>query len=164
MIRDRRPHSQPAHSQPVARNVEGPMIGSLQALLLAFPVALFPAALVSDIAYLNTAEMQWSNFSAWLLAGGELFCGLLLLGAFVTLVQSGRSGYGGRAVLYFIVVLLFAVGLVNSFQHSRDAWWSVDTLGLVLSIAGALLALVAGLIGYSARAGHVAVTDRGTAR
>ena len=109
--------------------------------------------------------MQWSNFSAWLLAGGELFTGLLLIGAFVTLVRSGRSGYGGRALIYFLVVLLlFAVGLVNSFQHSRDAWWSVETLGLVLSVAGALLALVAGFIGYSARAAHQVVHDREIAR
>ena len=79
MIRDRRPPS--AHH---VRTASGPMIGSLQALLLAFPVALFPAALVSDITYLNTAEMQWSNFSAWLLAGGELFTGLLLIGAVIT--------------------------------------------------------------------------------
>lgn len=160
MIRDRRPNS-----TQIARAASGPMIGSLQALLLAFPVALFPAALVSDIAYLNTAEMQWSNFSAWLLAGGELFAGLLLIGAFVTLVRAGRSGYRGRAFLYFLVVLLlFAVGLVNSFQHSRDAWWSVETLGLVLSVAGALLALVAGFIGYSARAAHAVVNDREIAR
>lgn len=160
MIRDRRPPS--AHH---VRAASGPMIGSLQALLLAFPVALFPAALVSDITYLNTAEMQWSNFSAWLLAGGELFTGLLLIGAFVTLVRSGRSGYGGRALIYFLVVLLlFAVGLVNSFQHSRDAWWSVETLGLVLSVAGALLALVAGFIGYSARAAHEVTRDREIAR
>ena len=62
------------------------------------------------------------------------------------------------------MLLLFAVGLVNSFQHSRDAWWSVETLGLVLSVAGALLALLAGFIGYSARAAHEVVHGREIAR
>ena len=124
------------------------MIGSFQSLLLAFPVALFPAALVTDITYLNTAEIQWTNFSAWLLAGGTLFAGLLLIGALVSLVR-WRSG---RATLYFLLVLaLFAVGLINSFQHSGDGWASVGTFGLILSILGALLALAAGTIGYSSR-------------
>jgi uncharacterized membrane protein len=35
----------------------------LHALLLAFPVALFASALLSDITYLKSAEIQWSNFS-----------------------------------------------------------------------------------------------------
>ena len=73
----------------------------IHAILLAFPVALYPAALLSDITYLNTAEIQWTNFSAWLLAAGELFAGLLLIGALVSLVRS-RSG---RATLYFLLVL-----------------------------------------------------------
>ena len=43
----------------------------LHAILLAFPVALYPAALLTDITYLNTAEIQWSNFSSWLIAGAD---------------------------------------------------------------------------------------------
>lgn len=39
----------------------------LHAILLAFPIALFASALLSDIIYLKSAEMQWSNFSAWLI-------------------------------------------------------------------------------------------------
>ncbi len=138
MLPDRRPHP------PAIR----PMIGAFQALLLAFPVALFPAALVTDITYLNTAEIQWTNFSAWLLAAGELFAGLLLIAALVSLVRRRR----GRAVVYFLLVLaLFVVGLLNSFQHSGDGWASVGTFGLVLSILGAILALAAGALGYASR-------------
>ncbi len=131
------------------RRLHPPMVGPFHALLLAFPVALFPAALVSDIAYLNTAEMQWSNFAAWLLAGAELFAGLVLIAAIFALWRAARKA---RALMYFIITLsLFVVGLVNSFQHSRDAWSSVGTLGLWLSIAGTVLALAAGLIGYASR-------------
>ena len=138
MLPDRRPHTSTIR----------PMIGPFQALLLAFPVALFPAALVTDITYLNTAEIQWTNFSAWLLAGGELFTGLLLIAALVSLVRR-RSG---RAVVYFLLVLaLFVVGLLNSFQHSGDGWASVGTFGLILSLLGAVLALAAGALGYASR-------------
>ncbi|HAD16825.1 MAG TPA: hypothetical protein DCF81_08065, partial [Erythrobacter sp.] len=50
----------------------------IHAILLAFPVALYPAALLSDITYLNTAVIQWTNFSSWLIAGADVFAGLVL--------------------------------------------------------------------------------------
>jgi uncharacterized membrane protein len=46
-----------------------PFLHPLHGLLLAFPVALFTFALLTDIAYLQTAEIQWSNFSSWLIVG-----------------------------------------------------------------------------------------------
>ena len=55
-----------------------PSINPLHAILLAFPVALYPAALLTDITYYNTAVVQWTNFSSWLIAGADLFAGLVL--------------------------------------------------------------------------------------
>ena len=43
----------------------------LHGLLLAFPVALFTGTVATDITYLNTGEMQWTNFSAWLNAAAK---------------------------------------------------------------------------------------------
>ena len=105
------------------------------AILLAFPLALFPSALLSDITYLNTAEIQWTNFSSWLIAGAVLFAGLLLVWTILALLF-GRTRYGrGRGLVFLVLVsLMFAAGLVNAFQHARDGWHSVGTLGLVLSI------------------------------
>lgn len=37
---------------------------ALNSIVLAFPVALYPTALVFDITYLNTEVVQWTNFSA----------------------------------------------------------------------------------------------------
>jgi uncharacterized membrane protein len=95
----------------------------VHAILLGFPIALFSANLVTDIAYLRTAEIQWTNFSAWLNAGGLVFGGLVLLWALVSL---------------FI-----------GFQHSRDGWSSVGTFGLLLSIVTVVLALAAGVIAHT---------------
>lgn len=119
----------------------------LHALLLAFPVALFPAALLADVTYLNTSEMQWSNFAAWLIAGGMLFCGLACAWALLRLAVR-RAGSGWLAL---VLVLLFVAGLVNSFQHSHDGWTSVGTPGLLLSAISTVLALAAGWIAYSAQ-------------
>lgn len=122
----------------------------LHGLLLSFPVALFPAALVTDIAYLRTEQIQWTNFSAWLIAGAMVFTGLVLAWAVVSLVIGLRGGDRLRRMVYAGVLAgLFVVGLINAFQHSRDGWSSVGTFGLLLSILSAILALAAGVIAHS---------------
>lgn len=126
------------------RGIEAAPLPTLHAILLAFPIALFGAALVSDIAYLNSAEIQWSNFSAWLITGALVFGALVLLWALIDLLRRRRG-----LIYAALLGLMCLVGLINAFQHSRDAWSSVGTTGLVLSILSALLALAAGWLGYS---------------
>lgn len=122
----------------------------LHGLLLSFPVALFPAALVTDIAYLRTEQIQWTNFSAWLIAGAMVFTGLVLAWAVVSLVIGLRGGDRLRRMVYAGVLAgLFVVGLINAFQHSRDGWSSVGMFGLLLSIISAILAVAAGVIAHS---------------
>lgn len=128
-----------------------PFLHPLHAILLAFPIALFAGALASDITYLNTAVIQWSNFSSWLIAGALLFGGLALAWAIVLVFIHRSAGLRGRAVLFLVLLaVMWIAGLINAFQHSRDAWSSVGTTGLVLSIVSTVLALAAGWIGYSA--------------
>lgn len=122
-------------------------VNPLHAILLAFPVALYPSALLADVTYLNTQVIQWTNFSQWLIAGAVLFTGLVLawglLGFF-----AGRAKFArGRNLLYVAVVgAMFIAGMVNMFQHSRDGWHSVGTLGIVLSSACTILAFAAAVI------------------
>lgn len=117
----------------------------LHAILLAFPIALFTGAVVTDIAYLNTAEIQWSNFSAWMIAGGLLFSALVLLWAAALVFTSRRRAARLGPTAYLVCVgAMGVIGLINAFHHSRDAWSSVGAAGLVMSILCALMALVAG--------------------
>jgi len=53
-----------------ARYTRPPVWEPVHAMLGAFPLALLPAALVTDTAHAATAQMQWANFSVWLIAGG----------------------------------------------------------------------------------------------
>ena len=120
----------------------------VHAMLLAFPLALFLAALLSDIAYFNTFQIQWSNFSSWLIAGGLVGNGFALLWALVDLIRF-RRGALGLPVAYFVALLAsFVLGFINALVHAKDAWAVMPT-GLYLSIAVALLGLVAALLGYS---------------
>ncbi len=118
----------------------------IHAILLAFPVALYPAALLSDITYLNTAVIQWTNFSSWLIAGADVFAGLVLAWALVTQFL-GRTRLRGWAYV-IVVALMFIAGVLNAFQHARDGWHSVGTFGLVLSILCTILAFVAAFLAY----------------
>ncbi len=138
---------------------------ALHAILLGFPIALFSSALVTDITYLRTEELQWTNFSAWLIAGGLVFGGLVLVWALVSLVLGLRAADKGRRLLYAIVLAAMCVaGLINAFQHSRDGWSSVGTFGLLLSIVTVTLSLIAGLIAHSRLLDRVGPFNRGVAR
>lgn len=125
-------------------------IHPLHALLLAFPVALFTAALLSDIAYLKSAEIQWSNFSAWAITGALVVGAPVLLWAALGLFRHRRDPRRIRALAYFLLILvMWIAGLINAFKHSQDAWSSVGTAGVALSIVSTLTALIAGWIAYS---------------
>lgn len=133
---------------PAPRGIGATPLHPVHAILLAFPISLFCAGLASDIAYLKSAAVQWTNFSSWLIAGGCFFGGLVLAWAILSIVVPGRMTRL-RALAYFVAVaVMFVAGLVNAFQHSHDGWSSVGAAGLVLSIIASLAALIAGAIGY----------------
>ena len=120
----------------------------LHAVLLAFPFSLFLGALLSDLAYWNTFQIQWANFSSWLIAGGLVGGGFALLWALVDLIRFRRAG-GLRALIYFVLLLvMFVLGFVNALVHAKDAWATMPE-SLYLSAVTTLLALAAAWIGYS---------------
>ena len=121
--------------------------GPLHALLLAGSVPLFLGALLSDVAYGQTYQIQWANFASWLIAGALVFCGFALLFALVNLVRAEHKG--GRPVAYFLLLLgTWVLGLVNAFQHAKDAY-AMMPAGLVLSAIVTVLAIVATWIGLT---------------
>ncbi len=124
----------------------------LHSILLAFPFALFLSALISDIAYWRTFEIQWANFSSWLIAGGLFVGAFAVLWALVNMFRQGT----GRAAVYFLVLLItWVLGFINALVHAKDAWATMPE-GLYLSAVVSLLALVAAWIGYSGfRGGEV---------
>lgn len=122
----------------------------VHAILLGFPIALFTAGMVSDITYLRTAEIQWTNFSSWLITGGLVFGGLVLAWALGALAVHWRGQPRAPRLIYLgVLALMMLLGLINAFKHSQDGWASVGGFGLMLSILCTLLALAAGVIAYS---------------
>ncbi|MBQ5946325.1 DUF2231 domain-containing protein [Massilia sp. ST3] len=138
-----------ATAGPSYRSAPGP----LHTILLAGAVPLFLGALLNDIAYFKTYQIQWSNFASWLIAGGLLFGGLALLFALVNLFRAERKA--GRPLMYVLLLLAsWVLGLVNAFVHAKDAW-AVMPAGLVLSVIVTLLACAAAWAGLDRRSGGV---------
>ena len=77
----------------------------LHAILLAFPLPLFLGALLSDLAYSSTYEVQWTNFASWLIAGAMLTGALVTLWALIECLVSGRQRTG-KHFAYLIVLLV----------------------------------------------------------
>lgn len=125
-------------------------IHPVHAAVLGGVLPLFLGTLLADYAYWSSHEIQWSNFAAWLLIGAMVMTTLALLCGVVGLARH-RHG------LAYVVVLAvtWVLGFFNSLHHARDAW-AVMPAGLVMSLVGTLLALVATWIGLSTlRAGGV---------
>lgn len=119
----------------------------IHATLLAGTIPLFLAAMLSDLAYSSSYQIQWSNFSSWLIAGGLVFAGLAFLCAVIGLRHPERRQ--GRALLYLLLLLAtWILGFINALIHAKDAWAIMPT-GLVLSVIVTLLACAATWAGLS---------------
>ncbi len=116
---------------------------SLFATFLPMSATCFVGALLTDIAYWQSASILWADFSVWLITAGLVMAGLTLLGALVDMVRSRRSA-GLRLAWASLLgaVLATALSLINAFVHSRDAYTSVVPTGLILSATVVLILLL----------------------
>jgi uncharacterized membrane protein len=121
----------------------------LHVMLVPVPITCFAGTLVTDIAYAASANMQWANFSAWLLTAG-------LVVALFAVIAGLIDFLGDRRIRDLRAVWIHAVGnaialvlaLFNIFVHSRDAYTSVVPTGLILSALTVLILLVTGWMGW----------------
>jgi uncharacterized membrane protein len=121
----------------------------LHGLVLAFPVALFTLTLLTDIAYRQTAEIQWTNFSSWLIVGALLGGGLVLIWSIILAISARRYAHWQPSLIYaLLIAIMWTAGLINAFQHSQDAWSSVGVTGLTLSIISMVFALAASWVAH----------------
>lgn len=126
----------------------------LHALLLTFPLPLFLGALLSDLAYSSSYQVQWTNFASWLIAGALLVGGFALLWALVEWIISGPARTARHAVYFVVLLVMWVLGFINALVHAKDAWAAMPA-GLWLSAVVTVLALVASWIGYSGLRGGV---------
>jgi uncharacterized membrane protein len=135
----------------------------LHPLLAAIPFTCFTGALLTDIAYWQSAAMQWANFSAWLLALGLFVAIFAVIVGLIDVMADRRIRALGVAWAYAGGnALALVLAIINSFVHSRDAYTSVVPEGLLLSALTVLIMMVTGWMGWELVYRHriVAVEDR----
>jgi uncharacterized membrane protein len=120
----------------------------IHAFLASFPFVCFTLTLFTDIAFWQSSNLMWQNFSSWLLFAGLVFGGLAALAGIVDLVFRLSVGGDGPAWPHAIASLLVLVlALLNSLVHAGDGWTAVVPYGLALSGATVLLMLVTAWLG-----------------
>lgn len=123
-----------------------PPLHPLHGALLAANIPLFLGALLCDLAYASSYQIQWSNFASWLIVGGLIFGGGALLWAIASLVFARRRrDYSGAYTA--LLAITWVLGLFNSLIHAKDAW-AMMPMGLILSVIIVLLACASSWIGF----------------
>ena len=119
----------------------------IHAMFLSGTVPLFLGGLLSDLAYVSSYQIEWSNFASWLIAGGLFFGGIALLWAIINLFRASRRGQ--HSLLYMVLLLAtWVLGFFNSLTHARDAWAAMP-MGLVLSAILVVLACASTWVGFA---------------
>jgi uncharacterized membrane protein len=124
------------------------------ALFLPIPIVCFTGGLLTDVAYSNSGgNLQWLNFSCWLLAAGLLFGAVaaILMAIDLVRLRQLRTTLGWASFVVLIAVLILE--LINSFVHARDGWTAVVPIGLILSAIGSVLAMSHGWLWHESRYG-----------
>ena len=124
----------------------------VHAMLLAGTTSLFLGALLCDIAYALSYEVQWENFASWLIVGGLVLGGVTLLCALIGFFRPDRRGR--RQAIYFLLLLAaWVLGFINALVHAQDAWESMPEAVLLSAVVAALVTLAAALGFSTVRAG-----------
>ena len=119
-------------------------------MLVPIPIACFVGALLTDIAYVASAEIMWANFSSWLLLVGVIFGVIAAIAGLIDFLGNRLVRALPPAWPHLIgnaVVLILAI--VNLMIHMRDGWTSVWPGGLALSAITVLILSVTGWLGWA---------------
>ena len=119
-------------------------------ILASFPIAFFSGALVTDVAYEQTANVMWADFSAWLLAVGIALAALAAVVGLIVLLINRRAARG-RPVWPLVIgsLLVLVLALFDNLIHSRDGWTSVVPMGLALSAVTVVVTLITAWLGFA---------------
>lgn len=115
----------------------------IHALLVPVPIACFGGALITDIAYWSSLNVQWVNFSSWLLFAGLVVAFFAVVAGFIDLWREPQLFRGHVGWLYGAgnaLGLILAIG--DAFVHSRDGYTSVVPSGITLSALAFLLLVI----------------------
>ena len=130
-------------------------------MLAPFPIVCFVGTLVTDTVYAITADMQWANFSAWLLMVGLIVSVFAVIAGLTDAIGDRRILRLRPAWIHVLGnIVALALAVLNALVHTRDAYTSVVPTGLILSLLVVLILLVTGWNGWDMVYRHGVGLDR----
>lgn len=111
-------------------------------MLVAFAASCFVGLLATDLAYWRTADMFWSDVSAWLVTVGVVVGWVAIV---VAVIEAfARRRLYARPTWPFLIgnIVALILATIDVLVHTRDAWQSVVPWGIALSAAIVLVLLV----------------------
>lgn len=121
----------------------------LHAVLLAGALTLFVGALLGDITYGRSYQIQWKNFASWLIVGGSKLNVIAAVWAVVDFVRLRNDRGARRGVYLALMIAISLLGFGNALVHAGDTWQSMPT-AVVLSALVVALSVAATWLGFSA--------------
>ncbi|MBB3302574.1 putative membrane protein [Rhizobium sp. BK077] len=121
----------------------------IQSLFVPFPFVCFTLALATDIAFWQSGNVMWQNFSAWLLCAGLLLGSLAILAGLMDLVRPRTRPLRAPLLSALLYLIILGLGFANSLVHGGDGWTAVVPYGLMISAVTFVFCLVA--VVFSAR-------------
>jgi uncharacterized membrane protein len=119
-------------------------------MLIPIPITCFIGTLLTDVVYWRTANMQWANFSVWLLTAGLVVSAFVALTGIIDWLGDRRIRRIGASWIHGGVNgLALLLSIFNAFVHSRDAYTSVVPTGLILSAVVVVLLAIGAWNGAS---------------
>ncbi|MGE7370691.1 DUF2231 domain-containing protein [Neorhizobium sp. NPDC001467] len=112
-----------------------------QSVFIPFPFVCFTLALLTDLAYWQTANLMWTNFSAWLLFAGLVFGAFGLLAGILDMVRPRTRPLRPGFVVILLYLVILALAIFNSFLHAGDGWTAIVPYGLAASAVTFVLML-----------------------
>ncbi|NKL75478.1 DUF2231 domain-containing protein [Rhizobium leguminosarum] len=118
----------------------------MQSLFVPFPFVCFTLALATDIAFWQTGNLMWQNFSAWLLFAGLMLGSLAILAGLMDLMRPRTRPLRPPLLSALLYLIILSLAIANNLVHAGDGWTAVVPYGLMFSALTFVLCLVAAAV------------------
>ena len=117
-------------------------------MLVPIAITCFIGTLITDLAYWRTGDLQWANFSDWLLTMGLIGMVLAAIAGIIDFLGDRRIPGLAPAWIHAIGnTLVLVLAIFNEFVHTRDAYGQMPA-GLILSLLMVVILVVTGWNGW----------------
>lgn len=127
--------------------IHRPLRARIYETFLQVPAVCFTLVLLTDVAYWQTANLMWHNFSSWLLFAGLVGGAVAAVALLVDYLLELRWGVRINPFYPIGVAVAWLLALLNSLIHAGDGWTAIVPWGLALSALTFLVMLGVATIG-----------------